>query len=516
VTLPEAPVLVVHERPADDEAGDLLAAQRVMLWLRLVGVAVVLSQGWQYKMLTPVLLWLAVGIEAVVVTFQGRLLAGERPIAQLRRRSTLLLAADLVAVYLIGTMFTADPQWAGFYLYPLIAFEAALIAGVWAGLGVTLLSVIVYLAQLVLHEYLGLATELRSALAAISLIAMTGAFMAVYAHVAGRRRDHLRAMLSLTSALARHEHQADAIHHLDRRLHDALGARVRSVAVRDPASGGFRVLAWRTSEERTLTPTQLRRAFGDPVALAARLEAGQSVTYETNAWSVITATLGLPEWAASVTLVPIVAEGRWVGVLPVLWPTRTTPDRAQLGLLNGLAGQLGLALGREELERMRRSATVDSATGLLNRRAVSAELGAFVARAERSNGRLAVLLLEISRGGPTPGADEATIRAVAAAARDVLRGGDVAGRQDDDRLLVIAANADVAAARSLGHRIERAVASVPSAAACRLAIGIAAYPQDGPTAADLVEAADAAIETAVPRVSVDTFLGTGADEAALA
>jgi diguanylate cyclase (GGDEF)-like protein len=443
---------------------------------------------------------------------QRRLLAPELPVAVLRRRATMLLAADLLAVYLISTTFTADPQWIGFYFYPLMSLEAAIIAGLWAGLGVTLLSVNIYLAQLVLHTSIVGAFELRSALASVSMIAMLGGFMTLYAHLVVRGRSHLRAMLHLTSALARHERQSDVIRDLDRRLHTTLGARVRSLALRE-AGGGFRIAQWHTAEELTLSWAQLERVFGDAEALARHLEVGESLTVETDAWSVLTATLGLPEWAASITFVPIMAEGRWVGVLPVLWPTRTFPDADQLRLLNGLAGQMGLAMARRELESMRRDSTVDPLTGFLNRRAISAELDAFVARAARADGRLAVVLCDLDPVSESADPAGATMRTVATAIRGVLRNGDVAGRCDDDRLLLIAADANAAAAHTLGARITAAVAAVPATAGLRVTIGVAAWPNDGPTAGDLVDAADAAIEAVAPRSSAHAYLAATAEMA---
>jgi diguanylate cyclase (GGDEF)-like protein len=504
--------VVAHDRPANDEADDLVRLQRLMFWLRLVAVASILTEGWLYELVSPVLLCVAAGLEVAAIAAQSRLVVPGRSVRSLRRTSTLLLMTDLLVVYLVGTNLTADAQWIGFYFYPLMSLEAAVIAGVWVGLAVTALSILVYLVQAVLHVGLGYTAEPRAALAAISLIALTGGFMVLYAHTAERGRNHLRAMLHLSSALARHERQADAIHHLDRRLHAALGARVRAVAMRQ-ADGDFLLVQWQTADERHLTQAQLRRALGDDDELLRHLAGGAPVTLETDAWSVLTATLRLPEWASAVTLVPIVSEGRWIGLLPVLWPARIVPDRDQVQLLNGLAGQIGLAMARGELEQMRREATVDPLTGLLNRRAISAELEAFAARSGRSGGRMAVLLCEVGHPDASPSPDlgpDATLRKVATAVRSVLRNGDVAGRHDDDRLLVLAADADTAAAHALGERIRSAVAALPGGAGVRLVIGVAAYPEHGTLAADLVDVADAAIEATAPREPARSYLAAAA------
>ncbi len=513
-TFPVFPRVVAQRRPADGDGDHLLRFQRAMLWLRMLGVAIMLTQGWLYQMVHPALLWLVVGLEAVVMASQGRLLADGVPLAVRQHRATGLLIADLAAVYIVGTLFTPDQGWIGYYFYPLISLEATLTAGVWVGLAVTATSVVVYLAQLVLYVAFGHAAEPRSALAAVTLIATTGGFVSIYAYIVGRGQDHLRALLNLTSELARHESQADAVRHIDRRLHGAIGARVRSVAIRE-ADGRYRLTRWQTGDQRMLSPEQLLRVFGDVGDVTRRLEAGDAVTVETDSWSMVTATLGLPEWASAVTLVPIPAEGRWVGMLPILWPTRTIPDADQLRLLYGLAGQIGLALARGELEQMRRDATVDPLTGLLNRRATSAELQAFVARATRSGGRLAVLLFDLDPDGPTTDPADTTLRSVAVAVGGALRNGDVAGRQDDDRLLVIASDADADAARSLADRIAAEVAAVPGADSLRVAIGIAVFPDDGANAGDLIDAADAALAASAPRSPAVTYLA-GDPAAALA
>lgn len=500
MTVVATPRIELHRRPVEGDADDLLRFQNTMFWLRLLGIVIVLTQGGLYEMADPLMLWLAVGIIAGVVAVQGRLLGAPVAASDVRGRATALLVADAVAVYLIGTVFTRDVESIGYYFYPLLSLEATLVVGLWAGIVMTALSVVAYLAQLVVHVSFGHLVEPRSAIAAVSLIGATGGFVTIYAHISSRGQDHLRAMLHLTSALARHESLAEAMRHLDRRLHAAIGGRVRSVAIRE-VDGRYRLTTWQTGEERYLTPEQLLRAFGNVDEMSRRLAVGDAVTVETDAWSVVTASLALPEWATAVTLVPIVAEGRWVGVLPVLWPTRTVPDEDQLRLLYGLAGQVGLALARGELEQVRRDATVDPLTGLLNERAIGAELQAFTARAARAGGRLAVLMLELEATAPTVGptmrrpadAPETVFRAAAQAIRSALRSGDVAGRQAADRLLVIAADADGDSAGSLAGRIAERLAGVAGIDTLRVSAGIASFPVDGPTAADLIDAADAAL-----------------------
>jgi diguanylate cyclase (GGDEF)-like protein len=492
------PRIIPHRRPADGEGDHLLEFQRAMLWLRVLGIAIVLTQAWLYQMVHPALLWLVVALQVGVIVAQRRLLGDGLPRATLRRRAIGLLVADLATVYVMGSLFTPDAAWIGYYFYPLLSLEATLVAGAWGGIAVTGMSVVVYLAQLVLHVSFGHPAEPRAIMATVTLLALTGGFITLHAHIAGRGQDYMRTLLNMTSELARHESRVDAMRHIDRRLHVAIGAHVRSVAIRD-ADGRYRITRWQTGEQRILAREHLLRVFGNVDDLTRRFEAGEAVTVETDPWSLVTAALGLPDWANAITLVPIVSEGRWVGILPVLWPARAIPDADQLRLLHGLAGQIGLALAREELEQMRRDSTVDPLTGLLNRRAIEAELQAFVARATRSGTGLSILLVELDRDEPATHPTEGTLRAVALAIRAVLRSGDVAGREDDDRLLVIASDADADAARWLAGRIAIEVTALPATASLQVTIGIATFPADGPTASDMIDAADAVLAGAASR-----------------
>jgi hypothetical protein len=266
----------------------------------------------------------------------------------MRRRAAVFVASDILAVYLAGTAFVPDPKWVAFYFYPLLSLEATLAAGTLAGLLVTGMSVIVYLAQLSLHISMLNEVRMPQVIAALGLLSTTGAFMAISGGLAERGRRDLRVLLDLAQALVRERDPASAIGLLDQRVHDALGGRVRSIALRQP-DGHMQLLRWSTGERRVLTRAQAASGLGDTAALDAQFAAGTSFTYETDAWSVVTSALGLPEWARAVTMVPISLEGRWIGVIPVLWATPRVPDRHELRLLYGIANQVGPALAQAGL-----------------------------------------------------------------------------------------------------------------------------------------------------------------------
>jgi hypothetical protein len=346
------PALTMHDRPAEGEAHELVGFEHVLNWLRIVGVAVMVTQAPAYRLLDPLIVVL-VAVVALGTAVVGHLAVREDlSLPEIRRRGALLLGCDVAAIYLMGTAFVPDPHWLGFYFYPLISLEATLIGGTAAGLAVTGLSLVVYGAQAVLHVSFGNALEVREAIGAAALIGMTGGFVSVFGLLAERGRRDLRVLLDLTRALALREPEPDTISLLDQRLHDAVGGRVRSIVLR-AEDGGYEIVRWRSRERRRLSRADLEASLGSSVALAPTFEAGSSMTLPTDAWSAVTSALGLPEWSRSVTLVPIFGDGRWVGILPVLWPVARVPDRHELRLLYGLAGHLGLAVAQGELRGTR-------------------------------------------------------------------------------------------------------------------------------------------------------------------
>jgi diguanylate cyclase (GGDEF)-like protein len=486
-----------HVRPAEGEANELLGFERVMWVMRIVGFAVAASQAPLYRLVHPGLLAAALAIVGATIVVQPRLLPEGMTHDPLRRRALALLAADLVAVYLLGTAFAADPDWLGFYFYPPLALEATLVAGPAGGVGVTVLSLLVYLAQVAGRATLGFGIDPRAVTGAAAMLVMTGGFMAAFGAAAERGRRDLRVLLDLTSALAHQQAETQTIELLDRRLADAVGGRVRSVALRQP-DGSYEILRWHSDSRRMLTREALDRALGDVDALSARFAAGGSVTYASEPGSPVGPALGLPDWARAVTLVPVFVEGRWIGILPVLWQAATVPSRHQLRLLYGLANQVGLALAQGQLQRVRHEAATDPLTGLLNRRAILGELDGFVARASRSGGRVAVLFCDLDgfkavndRGGHEAG--DRVLRAVAASVRGAMRQGDVLGRLGGDELLVVAADASAADASALAARIRSAVRAAAGGENVDVTIGIATYPDDAPTGSDLVATADRAM-----------------------
>ena len=491
------PIPIAHDRPAQGEAHELLAFQRVLLLMRIAGVIVLVAMTPLYPEANLGLVALALATIITTILAQPRLINDQVPLPVLRRRSLYCLAADMITVYAIGTAFLASPGWIGFYFYPLLAIEAAVLSGLRGAIAVTVLSSAVYLGQVALHAAFGNEVTVRDIAGGLALIGLTGGFTAAFGMTAQRGQRDMRALLDLTVALAHQRDEAETIELLDQRLRDTVGGRVRSVAIRTE-DGSFEIVRWHSTERRTLDRASLEGTLGNIDALSERFRGGTSLTWEVDASPGIAVALGLPDWARTVTLVPIFVERQWIGVLPVLWPARTTPDGRQLQLLYGLAGQVGLALAQGQLQRVREQAATDVLTGLMNRRAIRDELAAAVARASRSGEPLAILFGDLDgfkAVNDTHGHDggDDVLRAVAAAVRRALRQGDVLGRYGGDELLVIAAATGIPEAHTLGTRIGAAVRAAAESDGVDITIGIAVYPADGDSPEALLIAADRAM-----------------------
>lgn len=486
-----------HIRPAEGEISEILGYGRVLWSMRVVGFLVTLGLAPFYRLVDPLLVVAAMVVTGATIVLQPRLMSDDLPLPIIRRRAMLGLVGDVVAINLAGTAFAADPNWLAFYFYPLIALEAALVGGPRAGAGVSAVSVLAYLAQLALHQQYGHPTEPRAVAGAVAFLALTGGVLSAFGGVTERGRRDLRVLLDLTSALAHQRRETATIELLDRRLSDAVGGRVRSVALRRH-DGSYEILRWHAADRRTLGRDVLGDVLGDVAALEARFAAGGSVTYPVEPGSAIAVGLGLPDFTRSVTLIPIFLEGAWVGILPVLWPVAHVPDRTQLRLLYGLSSQVGIALAQGELQRTREQASTDPLTGLANRRAVLDELEAAIARAERRGSPLSVLFCDLDafktvndRGGH--GAGDRVLRTVASGIRAVIREGDAVGRYGGDELLVIADDADAREAERCARRIGAAVRLAAGEEGIDVTVGIATYPTDGRTGAELVAVADQAM-----------------------
>jgi diguanylate cyclase (GGDEF)-like protein len=199
--------------------------------------------------------------------------------------------------------------------------------------------------------------------------------------------------------------------------------------------------------------------------------------------------------------------GAGLVVLAACVPAALSPD---LGPLPGAPLVLAVAGGsvavllavraRLEGERsaMRRWALTDPLTGAANRRGLGERIEYEVLRHARQKHRFAIVMIDLDgfkgvndRFGH-PAGDE-LLRDVATSLREAVRDQDTVARLGGDEFCVLAPETDGAGGAHLAERVTTAVRRVTTGLDnLSASVGVAVYPDDGATAAAVLDAADSA------------------------
>jgi diguanylate cyclase (GGDEF)-like protein/PAS domain S-box-containing protein len=186
----------------------------------------------------------------------------------------------------------------------------------------------------------------------------------------------------------------------------------------------------------------------------------------------------------------------------LLWiETHANPLVDEEGNVRGAVASYDDVTARVERDRRtRHEADTDPLTGLANRRALERTLQAAITRAQQRERCVAVLMLDLNgfkavndRHGHQAG-DEA-LREVARRLRRCVRERDLVARLGGDEFVVVLTDLGTDAAVDTVERVRAALAE-PIAVdhgtdvELRAAIGVAAFPADGATVADLLAVAD--------------------------
>jgi len=209
----------------------------------------------------------------------------------------------------------------------------------------------------------------------------------------------------------------------------------------------------------------------------------------------------LPD-ARNLLIVPLIAEGRAIGVL-VAEHSKPRIDGRAVTMLAQFASHASLALRNAWLlEEMREMADRDALTGIANRRSFDARLELELKRAQRTNDPLSLLLIDLDHfkglndaHGHLSG-DEALCR-VAAALADHAREIDMPARYGGEEFALLLPSCPPEDATAVADRLREAILGLDGLPAPLTAsVGVASWPRNALDARALVAASDEALYAA--------------------
>ncbi len=207
----------------------------------------------------------------------------------------------------------------------------------------------------------------------------------------------------------------------------------------------------------------------------------------------------------SLVMLPLVASGEAIGLVELIAKGRIELDEERLSLARTIANEASIAMENARLYGEARAlADRDPLTGFFNHRSLHERFGQEAVRARRVHRPLGLLMLDLDdfklvndTFGHLLG-DE-VLRWTADVIRRTIRASDIPARYGGDEFAILLPDADEEEATRTAERVIEAFAGSTFCHDGRLnvpigvSVGVATFPADGRTAAELISVADAGL-----------------------
>lgn len=203
--------------------------------------------------------------------------------------------------------------------------------------------------------------------------------------------------------------------------------------------------------------------------------------------------------------VPIKVEQRIMGVLN-LADKRSGEvfNKEDLKLAQAFATHAGVILERNalstQMDKLKKLSITDPLTGLLNRRYMKDRLEEELARSQRFNRQLSVMMLDLDgfkQYNDTFGhlAGDRALEAIAIVIMHSVRTIDIVARYGGDEFIIILPETGTSTALMIGDRLRRDISNANDQGRHMItaSVGLACYPEHDATGANLLECADSAL-----------------------
>ncbi len=219
----------------------------------------------------------------------------------------------------------------------------------------------------------------------------------------------------------------------------------------------------------------------------------------------------------TIAYLPLIAKGIVIGGFVVASRNPNAYSQRQLTILEQLASQIAMSIQNSRLyAEAEEKARVDEVTNLLNRRSLDEYMVTEINRHSRYGGVFSLIILDLdgfkafndSYGHP---AGDKLLKEIGKVLKAAIRSTDQAFRYGGDEFAVLLPSTPIDATSHVADRVRRQIALKTKAGhiAITASLGLASWPADGVTPAEIIAAADTALYRAKREGGDRTYCASG-------